>query len=109
MANQDDMIERIVQEVTRRLRAASPGAADRPAATGAPEPLTLRDAVVTLESLRPWSRGGQALGAELWIAPRTVVTPAARDWLSERGVRVRRQAAAGPRRPAVHRGSLLAQ
>lgn len=72
----DELLEQVVREVLRRLQSPPPPAPPRTAA------------VVTLDDVV-----GRAESGPLLVAPRAVVTPAARDWLRERGIEIVRQQA----------------
>ncbi|MCA9177345.1 MAG: hypothetical protein KDB14_22805 [Planctomycetales bacterium] len=88
-----DRIDRIVQEVLRRLAATdvrhcatAPTPTPAPAAKSAAGVLSLADAVVTLQSLERRLEGV----SELRVVPKAVVTPSVIDLLRERGVKLRR-------------------
>ncbi len=95
-------IEQIVQRVLERLRApagnppAPAAAAVTPLAAAAqPAPCVFTDAVVTSEMLAERLAGAR----QILVGPRTIITPAARDFLRAAGVTCTKQAtdaAAGP-------------
>jgi hypothetical protein len=85
MSFSETEIERIVQEVVRRL-AAMTAQSLTPAATNGT--LSLSTQLVTVSELNGKLQGIRRLEVPL----RTVVTPAARDYLRERGVELIRSA-----------------
>ncbi len=76
-------IERIVQEVLRRLSAMTHSSSD---SSPVPTTLSLTTRVVTVAELNGKLEGIK----QITVAQRAVVTPAARDYLRERGVQLTR-------------------
>ncbi len=111
MNTQNQLIDDVVRNVLRQLRAGQP--AGRPTAESAPVPvvaraaappsaavsappsspamLVLDDAVVTEQSLAKRLAGVKTVA----FSARTVLTPSARDWLRGQGIEWTRSAAAG--------------
>ena len=80
-----DFIERIVQEVIRRL--IEQGIAVRLAATNDETELAVSDRVVTLATL-----GGRLAGVKrLVVGGRSIVTPAVKDELNDRSIELIRR------------------
>ena len=101
MTTQAQLIEDVVQSVLQELRgasSASPGGAAAPPAS--PPGLTIDDAVVTEATLA--ARIGSA--SEVVFAPRTVLTPTARDYLRSNNISWTRSGSAGAAGAAVVKG-----
>ena len=81
-----DQLEWIVREVVRRLRATGVGVVAESGSAAAGE-LTLADRVITARQLDDRLTGI----ARLRIAKTAVVTPSARDLLSDRGIELLRE------------------
>jgi hypothetical protein len=80
-----DFIERIVQEVIRRL--VEQGADIRSAATKEEKELAVSDKVVTLATLK-----GRLVGVKrVVVGGRSIVTPAVRDELNDRSIELVRR------------------
>jgi hypothetical protein len=74
-------IERVVKEVLRRLAAMSPSSVQ---STAVDATLSISARVVTVAELNGKLQGVK----QVEVPPRAVVTPAARDYLRERGVQL---------------------
>ncbi len=99
-------IERIVREVLKSM-AASPLApalanTNQSIANTHPDPVSLRESVIGLEALRGIPSGSTLIQ----VSSKAVVTPAARDWLRERGVAIARGGAIATK-PAVATASTV--
>jgi hypothetical protein len=83
-------IERIVREVLKSMAAPvlAPALANanQSIATTQPNSVSLRESVIGLEALRGIPAGATAIQ----VSSKAVVTPAARDWLRDRGVTIAR-------------------
>lgn len=96
--NTDELIERIVREVIRRLLAmgpppATPGSTLGVTPTAAPLRFTLADKLVTTKTLEAIPAGV----VEVVIPAKSIVTPLARDEAKTKGIRLTRSGDGGPR------------
>jgi len=104
-SSQDAFVERIVQEVIRRLlamqlrgsqlmqnsvteSAVSASQVQPVANNSSPAPFTISDKLITAKTLEQLPPGS----IEVLIAPRAIVTPLAKDEARERGIRLIRNA-----------------
>ena len=78
----DELFERIVQEVIRRLLASGVDVAESGGVETPARELAINDRVVTLETLR-----GRLTNVDRLIVPKkAIVTPAVKDELKDRGI-----------------------
>ena len=92
--NIDELVERIVREVIRRLLAmGTPATIPGSTPTAAPVRFTIADKLVTTKTLEAIPAGV----VEVIIPAKSIVTPLARDEAKAKGMRLTRSGDGGPR------------